>query len=95
MIRLGDLANKQGHISKAISLWQTARPLFEHSLQAKYVAQIDARLSSVETAHQKALLELATLHVPDELLNKKTTGAEEVKDVTHLHSNSDPALVTM
>ncbi|KAJ7777815.1 hypothetical protein B0H14DRAFT_2631439 [Mycena olivaceomarginata] len=48
MIRLGDLANKQGHTSKAISLWQTARPLFERSLQATDVAQIDVRLSVAE-----------------------------------------------
>jgi tetratricopeptide (TPR) repeat protein len=64
MIRLGDLANKQGHVSKAISFWMTARPLFEQSLQAKDVAQIDARLSNVDTAHQKALLQLNTPSSP-------------------------------
>jgi hypothetical protein len=45
MVRLGDLANEQGHTSKAIGFWTTARPLFERSLQAKDVAQIDVRLS--------------------------------------------------
>ncbi|KAJ7798161.1 hypothetical protein B0H14DRAFT_3545938 [Mycena olivaceomarginata] len=50
MIRLGDLANKKGHSSKAITLWNTARPLFEQSLQSKHVAQIDARLLSINKA---------------------------------------------
>ncbi|KAJ7368932.1 hypothetical protein DFH08DRAFT_983522 [Mycena albidolilacea] len=64
MIRLGDLAEGQGHISEAIAFWEEARPLFEWSLQAKDVAQIDARLSTTEKAHQKALLELVTSHAP-------------------------------
>ncbi|KAJ7336827.1 hypothetical protein DFH08DRAFT_1017920 [Mycena albidolilacea] len=55
MIRLGDLANEQGHTSKAISLWQTAQPLFERSLQATDVAQIDVRLSAAEKCDQEAL----------------------------------------
>ncbi|KAJ7715082.1 hypothetical protein B0H14DRAFT_3014399, partial [Mycena olivaceomarginata] len=66
MIRLGDLANKQGHTSKAISLWQTARPLFERSLQAADVAQIDMRLSAAEKHDQEAL---TTLTAPDQWLN--------------------------
>ncbi|KAJ7302833.1 hypothetical protein DFH08DRAFT_945519 [Mycena albidolilacea] len=56
MVRLGDLAKKQGQTSKAIGFWRTARPLFEQSLQAKDVAQIDVRLSTVDKAHQKSLL---------------------------------------
>jgi hypothetical protein len=49
----------------------------------------------VDIPTQKALLELATLHVPDELLNKETSGVEEVEAVTHLSSNNGPAPVTM
>ncbi|KAJ7843419.1 hypothetical protein B0H14DRAFT_3689461 [Mycena olivaceomarginata] len=48
MMRLGDLTNKRGHTSTAIEFWKAARPLFERSLQAKDVAQIDAKLSTVE-----------------------------------------------
>jgi hypothetical protein len=48
MMRLGDLAKKRGHTSTAIEFWKAARPLFERSLQAKDVAQIDAKLSTVE-----------------------------------------------
>ncbi|KAJ7782597.1 hypothetical protein B0H14DRAFT_2959787 [Mycena olivaceomarginata] len=59
MICLGDLANKQGHTSKAISLWQTAQPLFERSFQATDVTQIDwlntgsSEIQLVESAHLK------------------------------------------
>ncbi|KAJ7846198.1 hypothetical protein B0H14DRAFT_3681498 [Mycena olivaceomarginata] len=75
MMRLGDLANKQGHTSKAISLWQTARPLFERSLQATDVAQIDLRLSAAEKCDQEAL---TTLTGPDQWLN---TGSSEIQQV--------------
>jgi hypothetical protein len=78
MVRLGDLANKQGHTSKAIGFWKTARPLFEQSLQAKDVAQIDVRLS---TAHQKSLLQLTTLSAPDQALNRGTSENPDVKTI--------------
>jgi hypothetical protein len=81
MVRLGDLANEQGHTSKAISFWTTARPLFEQSLQVKDVAQIDARLSTVDKAHQKSLLELTTLSAPDQSLNRETSEIQEVETV--------------
>ncbi|KAJ7825776.1 hypothetical protein B0H14DRAFT_2819552, partial [Mycena olivaceomarginata] len=70
MIRLGDLANKQGHTSKAIFLWQKARPLFERSLQTTDVAQIDVRLY------------LATLTAPDRWLNM---GSSEIQQVESAH----------
>ena len=70
MLHLGDLANRQGHTSEAIALWKAAQPLFERSLQAKNVAQIDSRLAAVEQAHQKALVKLTTLHAPVQLLQQ-------------------------
>jgi hypothetical protein len=75
MIRLGDLAEAQGCISKAIDFWQTAQPLFERSLQAKDVAQIEARLATVQKAPQQALLELDL----DQLLNNETSAIEEIQ----------------
>jgi tetratricopeptide (TPR) repeat protein len=48
MLRLGDLAHKRGDISKATEFWKAARPLFEQSLQAKEVDQINARVATVE-----------------------------------------------
>jgi tetratricopeptide (TPR) repeat protein len=95
MVRLGDLANKQGHTSKAIGFWTTARPLFERSLQAKDVAQIDTRLSTV---HQKPLLQLTTLSVPDRALNRETSENQDVETIyldasqTHIFSTSETIL---
>ncbi|KAF8171776.1 hypothetical protein K438DRAFT_1773072 [Mycena galopus ATCC 62051] len=48
MLRLGDLAISQGHTSEAITLWITAQPLFERSLQAAEVAQINSRIMTVK-----------------------------------------------
>jgi hypothetical protein len=79
MIRLGDLANKQGYTSKAISLWQAARPLFERSLQATDIAQIDVRLSAAEKCDREAL---NTLTAPDQWLN---TGSSEIQQVESAH----------
>ncbi|KAJ7309468.1 hypothetical protein DFH08DRAFT_1049812 [Mycena albidolilacea] len=81
MVCLGDLENEQGHTSKAIEFWTTARPLFEQSLQAKNVAQIDVRLSTVGKAHGRSLLQLTTLSAPDQLLNRETPEIQEVKNV--------------
>ncbi|KAJ7232657.1 hypothetical protein B0H12DRAFT_189530 [Mycena haematopus] len=55
MLRLGDIANKQGNPLQAIELWKEARPLFEQSLQAKDVTQIDARLACVEAIQEKKI----------------------------------------
>jgi tetratricopeptide (TPR) repeat protein len=81
MVRLGDLANEQGHTSKAIGFWTTAQLLFERSLQAKDVAQIDVRLLTVDKAHWKFLLQLTTLSVPDQSLNRETSEIQEVETV--------------
>ncbi|KAJ7440871.1 hypothetical protein FB451DRAFT_1442779 [Mycena latifolia] len=47
MLRLGDLAQGQGDMSKAIQLWKSAKPLFQRSSQAKQVTQIDERLATL------------------------------------------------
>ncbi|KAJ7146664.1 hypothetical protein C8R44DRAFT_845711 [Mycena epipterygia] len=47
MLRLGDIARHKGDLAHAADLWREARPLFEQSLQAKDIAQIDTRLALV------------------------------------------------
>jgi tetratricopeptide (TPR) repeat protein len=86
MLRLGDLAKKRGEISTAIDFWKSARPLFERSLQAKDLLQINSRLVAIEKASQEALTKLATLHPPFDLLdqlsisNETRSGVEEVEE---------------
>ncbi|KAJ7354363.1 hypothetical protein DFH08DRAFT_933889 [Mycena albidolilacea] len=89
MIRLGDLANKQGYTSKAISLWQTARPLFEQSLQATDVTQIDVRLLAAEKRDQEAL---TTLTAPDQSLNM---GSSEIQQVESAHLEGSEGVVSV
>jgi uncharacterized protein len=73
----------------------TAHPLFERLLQAKDVAQIDTRLSTV---HQKPLLQLTTLSVPDRALNRETSENQDVETIyldasqTHIFSTSETIL---
>ncbi|KAJ7744902.1 hypothetical protein B0H16DRAFT_985038 [Mycena metata] len=47
MVRLGDLAKKNGDLLKALALWETARPLFERSSQAKRLPGIDERVGGI------------------------------------------------
>ncbi|KAJ7741876.1 hypothetical protein B0H16DRAFT_1861677 [Mycena metata] len=59
MIRLGDIAKKNRDLLKALELWETARPLFERSSQAKRLQDIDERISGigeeVKERHRKNL----------------------------------------
>ncbi|KAJ7466976.1 hypothetical protein FB451DRAFT_1178233 [Mycena latifolia] len=99
MIRLGDLAQQQGQLDEAVELWQTARPLFELSLQMKDVAQVDARLSAADGANQKALAQLAMLNVAtgsfETLLAVEETDAEEEGKPIQEETKKDVSLMTV
>ncbi|KAJ7929865.1 hypothetical protein B0H13DRAFT_1859349 [Mycena leptocephala] len=86
MLRLGDLAQNQGDLSKAAKLWTSARPLFERSSQVKDVAQIDARLTAIEEKNGKSISHLMALHVPGKVPagseDGDKLGIEEVGDTT-------------
>ncbi|KAJ6473071.1 hypothetical protein C8R45DRAFT_1163461 [Mycena sanguinolenta] len=68
MLQLGDIAAQQGYMSGAERHWRDARPLFEKSLQAKDMANIDLKLASIEKAHEGALAMLAQLQAPTQSL---------------------------
>jgi hypothetical protein len=48
MRTISDLHFRHGEHSKAYSLWKEARPLFQQSLQAQGVVEIDNRLAKLE-----------------------------------------------
>ncbi|KAJ7936918.1 hypothetical protein B0H13DRAFT_1852980 [Mycena leptocephala] len=73
LLRLGNLAEKEGNSSKALELWKAARPLFERASQAKAIAQIDARLAELEH-DQKVPVHLATL--PETIITKASGGVD-------------------
>jgi tetratricopeptide (TPR) repeat protein len=47
MVRLGAISKLNGDELKAAALWQTARPLFEQSLQGKQLAALDTKLAGI------------------------------------------------
>ncbi|KAJ7302844.1 hypothetical protein DFH08DRAFT_945524 [Mycena albidolilacea] len=87
LLFLGDmfLATKDGET--ATNLYIVSLEGFTHmdvhcsraQCMVKDVAQIDARLSTVDKAHQKSLLELTALSAPDQLLNRETSEIQEVE----------------
>jgi tetratricopeptide (TPR) repeat protein len=68
MVRIANILQDFGEITKAIELWKTARPLFERSSQTKDVTWIDAKLAAVDSVvlfeYQKQLQPLAELNIP-------------------------------
>jgi hypothetical protein len=99
MLQLGDLAMKRGEISTAIEFWKSARPLFERSLQAKDVVQIDVRLTAAEDASQEALAKIAELHPPAQLLdqlsifNEATSSVEAAEEEDKIGTDVAEAIV--
>jgi hypothetical protein len=79
MLRLGDLAKNLGDQAKAAALWGEARPLFERSLQAKNVVQIDARLADLEREHEATVEYLTELNVPITSLEDLSIASESVE----------------
>ncbi|KAJ7827297.1 hypothetical protein B0H13DRAFT_1917729 [Mycena leptocephala] len=85
MFRLGDMSKEHGNLLKAVELWETARPLFERSSQAKQVENIDQRIAGVDEdvlkQHRKNLAHLAVLNAPlgtvDEINN--VSGIEDIE----------------
>ncbi|KAJ7768488.1 hypothetical protein B0H16DRAFT_1716481 [Mycena metata] len=81
MIRLGDMAKKNGDLLKALELWETAKPLFERSSQAKRAQDIDERVGGIseemKEQHQKNLARLAELNVPAGKVEEVDSDTEE------------------
>ncbi|KAJ7753202.1 hypothetical protein B0H16DRAFT_1690852 [Mycena metata] len=82
IIRLGDIAKKNGDVLKALELWETAKPLFECSSQAKRVQDINERVGDIseETKEQyrKNLAQLTELNVPTGKMEEVDSDTEEL-----------------
>ncbi|KAJ7713726.1 hypothetical protein B0H16DRAFT_534113 [Mycena metata] len=82
MVRLGDMAKKNGDLLKALELWETAKPLFERSSQAKRVQDIDERVGDIseetKEQHRKNLARLAELNVPAGKVEEVDSDTEEL-----------------
>ncbi|KAJ7738716.1 hypothetical protein B0H16DRAFT_1694681 [Mycena metata] len=71
-----------GDLLKALELWETAKPLFERSSQAKRVQDIDERVGDIseetKEQHQKNLARLAELNVPAGKVEEVDSDTEEL-----------------
>ncbi|KAJ7261958.1 hypothetical protein C8J57DRAFT_1232093 [Mycena rebaudengoi] len=78
MVRTADILQNHGEpgeVIKAVTLWKTAKPLFERSSQMNDVTRIDTKLASVDIAvmidYQKQLQQLAerkvSVHATEEM----------------------------
>jgi tetratricopeptide (TPR) repeat protein len=87
MLQLGDISKGQGDLLKAVQHWETARPLFEQSSQAKQVENIDQRIASVSDdvleQHRKNLAHLAELTAPSGTVDK-INDLSDIEDIEGL-----------
>ncbi|KAJ6590687.1 hypothetical protein DFH09DRAFT_1423621 [Mycena vulgaris] len=81
MLRLGDIAKRNGDVEKALDFWRAARPLFEVASQAKDVAFIDGRIDAAMTEQNKQLAHLSELRTPTVI---ETTAGEKERSIVQI-----------
>jgi hypothetical protein len=98
MLRLGDISQGHGDLVTAVEHWETARPLFEQSSQAKQAEQIEERLATVSEdvleQHKMNLARVAELNVPSATMEDQDVGDLEDLEVG-LNEVKGFALVTV
>jgi tetratricopeptide (TPR) repeat protein len=65
MVRLGDISKLNGDELQAVKLWETARPLFERSLQKKQLVHLNAKLAGLSHYHSQEFQEKTLDHQSD------------------------------
>ncbi|KAJ7703750.1 hypothetical protein B0H16DRAFT_1482858 [Mycena metata] len=82
MIRVGNIAKKNGDLFEALELWETARPLFECSSQAKRLQDIDERIGGiseeVKQQHRESLARFE-LNAPARMVEEVGSDIEELE----------------
>jgi tetratricopeptide (TPR) repeat protein len=95
MVRLGDISELNGDQLKAVELWETARSLFERSSQSKQLAQLDAKLASLQ-GKQETLSFLPYIHAPTEHLERfsiaKSLNSPRIPQLDDVSFEDDKAL---
>jgi tetratricopeptide (TPR) repeat protein len=95
MLQLGDISKGYGDLLKAVELWETARPLFEQSSQAKQVENIDQRLAGVSEdvleQHRKKLAHLTELTAPSGTVDE-INNLSDIEDMEGLDLEDETTL---
>jgi hypothetical protein len=85
MLQLGVISQRHGNLLKAAEFWETARPLFERSSQAKQVEHTDQMLASIDSdameRHRNNLAYLAELKAPSVSIENR----DNLSEICDLH----------
>ncbi|KAJ7359435.1 hypothetical protein DFH08DRAFT_846089, partial [Mycena albidolilacea] len=88
MLKLGDISKNHGDLQKAMELWDTARPLFEHSSQAQQVENIDCRIAGmsqeIQLQHRENLAKLAHLNAPSGMVDEVKNDQADTEDLKNM-----------
>ncbi|KAJ7857201.1 hypothetical protein B0H13DRAFT_2077582 [Mycena leptocephala] len=82
MLRLGDISKGRGELLRAVSFWETARPLFQRSSQEKQVGNVDERLTGIpEDVKQHNLARVDELETTSGTVTEVEEDLDEVEDL--------------
>jgi tetratricopeptide (TPR) repeat protein len=85
MLRLGDISMGHGDLLKAVEFWETAKPLFGRSSQAKQVEDIDKRLASigkdVVEQHKLSLACFTEMNAPTAIVEEVEDDLTDIEDL--------------
>jgi gas vesicle protein len=85
MLQLGDISKGHSNLLKAVEFWEAARPLFEHSSQAKQVQHIDERVASISKdvleEHRNNLAHLTELNAPAGHVEELEDDLSDIEDL--------------
>jgi hypothetical protein len=96
MLRLGDISMVHSEPLKAVEFWEAARPLFEHSSQAKQVHGIDVRLADISEdvleQHRNNLACLAELNAPAGTIEELEDDLSDIEDLDKMDMGEEKEL---
>jgi hypothetical protein len=102
MAQLGDISNVNGDELKAEELWETARPLFEQSVQRNQLTNLNAKLASLshnesQALQQETLDRLSNLHVatehPESLSVAESSSSIQIEQIEIMGLEDEKAIL--
>jgi hypothetical protein len=96
MLRFGDISMGHGDPLMAVEFWERARPLFEHSSQAKQVQHINERLAGITEdvleQHRNNLACLAELNVPSGTVEELEDDLYDIEELDKMDMGNEKEL---
>jgi hypothetical protein len=99
MLQLGDIFKGHSDLLKALEFWEAARPLFEHSSQAKQVQRIDERVANISEdvlkQHRNNLACLSELNAPAQTVEELEDDLSDIEDLAKMDMGDvkEPGLI--